>query len=43
MILKRADAVLLGLCAVVIVVVVPFLTSDYWIFTFGTVGAVAIR
>ena len=32
----------MGLCAVVIVIVVPFLTSDYWIFTFGTVGAVAI-
>jgi branched-chain amino acid transport system permease protein len=41
-ILKRADAVLLGLCVIVIVVVVPFMTSDYWIFTFGTVGAVAI-
>jgi len=41
-ILKRADAVLLALCAIVIIIVVPFMTSDYWIFTFGTVGAVAI-
>ena len=41
MIIKRAD--LFALAAIVIaVVVIPFTTSDYWVFTFGTVGAMAI-
>lgn len=42
MIIKRADLLLLAAIAVVIVVVIPFTRSDYWIFTFGTVAAVAI-
>lgn len=41
MIIKRADLLLLAAVAVVIVVI-PFTSSDYWVFTFGTVAAVAI-
>jgi len=41
-IIKRADLLLLAAIAVVIVIVIPFTTSDYWIFTFGTVAAMAI-
>lgn len=41
MIIKRADAVLLGLLTLAVILVPAFL-GDYWVLTFGTVGAVAL-
>jgi branched-chain amino acid transport system permease protein len=40
-IIKRADAVLLGILAVA-VIVIPLSLDDYWVLTFGTVGAIAL-
>jgi branched-chain amino acid transport system permease protein len=41
-IIKRGDLALLAVIALLIVIIIPFTTSDYWVFTFGTVGAMAI-
>jgi branched-chain amino acid transport system permease protein len=41
MIIKRADAVLLAILAVV-VLLVPFTLGDYWVLTFGSVGAITL-
>jgi len=41
MIIKRADVALLAILAVV-VLLVPATLGDYWILTFGTVGAIAL-
>lgn len=41
MIIKRADAVLLALLALA-VILVPAVFGDYWVLTLGTVGAVAL-
>ena len=41
MIIKRADAVLLAILALV-VLVVPFTLGDYWVLTFGSVGAITL-
>jgi branched-chain amino acid transport system permease protein len=41
-IIKRADLLLLAAIAVVIVFIIPFTTSDYWVFTFGTVAAMTL-
>jgi len=40
-IIKRADAVLLGILALA-VIVIPLSLDDYWVLTFGTVGAIAL-
>lgn len=41
MIIKRADAVLLALLALA-VILIPALLGDYWVLTFGTVGAITL-
>jgi branched-chain amino acid transport system permease protein len=41
MIIKRADAALLALLALA-VIVIPATLGDYWILTFGTVGTIAL-
>jgi branched-chain amino acid transport system permease protein len=41
MIIKRADAVLLAILALA-VIVIPASLDDYWVLTFGTVGAIAL-
>jgi branched-chain amino acid transport system permease protein len=41
MIIKRADAGLLAVLAVA-AILIPFTMGDYWVLTFGTVGAIAL-
>lgn len=41
MIIKRADAALLALLALA-VILIPATLGDYWVLTFGTVGAIAL-
>lgn len=41
MIIKRADAGMLAILALG-VILIPFLLDDYWVLTFGTVGAIAL-
>ncbi len=41
MIIKRADAVLLAILALA-VILIPAVLGDYWVLTFGTVGAIAL-
>lgn len=41
MIIKRADAALLAILALV-VVLIPAVLGDYWVLTFGTVGAITL-
>jgi branched-chain amino acid transport system permease protein len=41
MIIKRADAALLALLALA-VILIPVTLGDYWVLTFGTVGAIAL-
>jgi branched-chain amino acid transport system permease protein len=41
MIIKRADAVLLALLALA-VIIIPVTLGDYWVLTFGTVGAITL-
>lgn len=41
MIIKRADAALLAILALA-VVLIPAVLGDYWVLTFGTVGAMAL-
>jgi len=41
MIIKRADAVLLAILALALIVI-PFTLGDYWVLTVGTVGAIAL-
>ena len=41
MIIKRADAVLLAVLALALIII-PLTLGDYWVLTFGTVGAITL-